>query len=104
MSELETQLRRLATNGELTYLSIVPSAGKGENGVIFVAQVSPASNYKARKTWVSYSEGRDADPVKAILKAIEGLPKLFVKGEPQRPGEEGFTSVSRVGAEPWDTA
>ncbi len=43
MSELETKLRQLAKNGELTYLSMISVAGLGEYGCTFVAQV-PAGN------------------------------------------------------------
>ena len=103
MSELETQLRRLAANGELTYLSIIPVVGKGRDGgnTVFAAQVSPASRF-------GHSEGRDPDPVAAILKAIEGLPKSFVKpekdrrvnGDAKEPPYDGFGTVEK---EPWDT-
>lgn len=97
MSELETQLRRLAANGELNYLSVVPVSGKGgTNGVIFNAQVTPASRF-------GYSEGRDADPVKALLAAIDSLPKSFVKEKPKskRPTQdelqEAFHDRAEVG-------
>lgn len=90
MSDLENGLRRLAANGELTYLSLIPVAGKGQDGVVFHASVSPSSRF-------GHSDGRDADPVKALEKAIESLPKGFTKAArrvvTQNPGE----------AEPWDT-
>jgi hypothetical protein len=100
MSELETSLRRLAKNGELTYLSLIPVAGKGENGVVFHATVSPASKW-------GNMEGRDADPVKALLAALEGLPKSFVK--PTREElQEAYYDRAETGLvinsapEPWD--
>jgi hypothetical protein len=76
VSELETKLRQLAKNGELCYLSMVTVAGKGEYGVTFVAQVTPASRF-------GYVEGRDSDPVKALLNALDALPKSFVKETPR---------------------
>jgi ribosome-associated translation inhibitor RaiA len=91
VSELETQLRRLAANGEFTYLSVIPVAGKGEYGVVFEASVSPASRF-------GHSQARDADPVAAILKAIEGLPKSMVK-EPRKLKEFGNPKAE---PEPWD--
>ena len=83
-SELEAKLRSLAANGELTYLSLTPVAGKGDHNVVFHAVVSPASRFGNRT-------GRDADPVKAILAALGGLPKSFVK-----------EIATRVEREPWD--
>jgi hypothetical protein len=125
VSELENQLRRLAANGELTYLSIIPVVGKGYDGgnTVFAAQVSPASRF-------GHSEGRDPDPVAAILKAIAGLPKSFVKepkperrvtvserimtGQKVRPGDgpgilatefggkDATQDIDRSDKEPWD--
>lgn len=100
MSQLEAQLRAIAARGELTYLSVVPVAGKGDGGVVFVAQVSPASRW-------GHVEGRDADPVNALLKAIDGLPKAMKKPtrepapEPPPPAkDDGFTGQPEP--EPWD--
>lgn len=106
MSELEEKLRALASQGELTYLSIIPVVGKGRDGgnTVFAAQVTPASRF-------GHSEGRDPDPVAAILKAIEGLPKSFVKepkpdkdrrvhGGVKDPPYDGFGTADK---EPWDT-
>jgi hypothetical protein len=97
MSELETALRQLAKNGELCYLSVVPVAGKGENGIIFTAQVSPASRF-------GHSEGRDAGPVKALLAAIDGLPKSFVKekSKPKRTVIPPPRYDHAMVEEPWD--
>ena len=61
---LETTLRDLAARGELTYVSVVPVAGKG--GIVYSATVAPASKF-------GHVFGRDADPVKAILKACAEL-------------------------------
>jgi len=94
MSGLETQLRRLAANGELTYLSLIPVAGKGVGGVVFDATVSPASKF-------GHSHGRDADPVAAILKAIEGLPKSYAKEKSKR-SLMGLGSEMPKRLEPWD--
>ena len=90
-SDLESALRQLAKNGELTYLSLIPVAGKGEYGCAFCAQVSPASRF-------GHSEGRDADPVKALLTAIEGLPKSVSKEKPPRKTREFGGKPD----EPWD--
>ena len=91
MSELERRLRQIANNGELTYLSMIPVAGKG--GVVFCAQVSPASRF-------GHSEGRDSDPVEALLKAINGLPKSFVKDKPSK--RNAPTPEPPQVSEPWD--
>ena len=82
MSQLEEKLRALARNGELTYLSMIPVAGLGEYGCTFVAQIAPASRF-------GHVEGRDADPVKAILIALDELPKAFVKEKVKRGIHEG---------------
>ncbi len=87
MSNLETKLRQLAENGELTYLSLTPLAGKG--GIVFCAQVSPASRF-------GHSEGRDADPVNAIHAAIDGLPKSFAKTKASK------RNITVQEAEPWE--
>ena len=60
---LEETLRVLANAGELSYLSIVPTAGNGRGGVVFSACYSPASKF-------GQGMARDPDPVKAILAAI----------------------------------
>ena len=74
MSELETKLRNLAARGELTHVSLVPVAGTGEYGVTFVAQVAPASRF-------GHVEGRDPDPVTALVNALDALPTLAAGGE-----------------------
>ena len=89
MSQLEEKLRALARNGELTYLSMIPVAGIGEYGCTFVAQIAPASRF-------GHVEGRDADPVKALVKALDELPKPFVKEKPQRKVKAASEP------EPWD--
>ena len=61
---LEDRLRILANAGELSHLSIIPTAGKGPGGVVFSASYSPASNW-------GHGFGRDPDPVKAIIAALE---------------------------------
>ena len=96
-SELETKLRQLAKNGELTYLSMVPVAGLGEYGATFVAQVSPASRF-------GHVEGRDDDPVKALVNAIDALPKSFVKEKVKgvAPLKHLPTPGPVADREPWD--
>ena len=88
MSDLETRLRALAANGELTYLSLAPVAGKG--GVVFAVIVSPASKF-------GHIEARDADPVAAILTALDKLPKSFTK-------ERTRKFIAADEREPWDDA
>lgn len=61
---LEDRLRVLANAGELTYLSVVPVAGKGVGGVVYTASFSPASKW-------GHGMGRDPDPVNAIFKALD---------------------------------
>jgi len=95
MSELETKLRTLARNGELTYLSMIPVAGIGEYGCTFVAQIAPASRF-------GHVEGRDADPVKALVNALDALPKPFVKEKPQRGGKKAAEQTTSADVEPWD--
>jgi hypothetical protein len=61
---LEDRLRALANAGELSYLSIVPTAGKGGGGVVYSAHWSSASKF-------GNGMGRDPDPVIAIHKALD---------------------------------
>jgi hypothetical protein len=68
---------------------MIPVAGLGEYGCTFVAQIAPASRF-------GHVEGRDGDPVKALLNALDALPKPFVKDKPQRKGK------SAPEREPWD--
>ena len=95
MSLLEEKLRALARNGELTYLSMVPVAGLGEYGCTFVAQIAPASRF-------GHVEGRDGDPVKALVNAIDALPKSFVKDKPQRKGKKADEQITSADVELWD--
>ena len=95
MSQLEEKLRALARNGELTYLSMIPVAGLGEYGCTFVAQIAPASRF-------GHVEGRDGDPVKALVKALDALPKPFVKEKPQRGGKKAADQTKSADVEPWD--
>lgn len=97
MSQLEEKLRALARNGELTYLSMIPVAGLGEYGCTFVAQVTPASRF-------GHVEGRDSDPIKALVNALDALPKTFVKDRPQRKVAAEVTPFekTRHATEPWD--
>ena len=95
MSQLEEKLRALARNGELTYLSMIPVAGLGEYGCTFVAQIAPASRF-------GHVEGRDADPVKAILIALDELPKAFVKEKVKRGGKKADEQMTSADVEPWD--
>lgn len=95
MSDLEIKLRQLAKNGELVYLSMVTVAGEGEYGCTFVAQVTPASRF-------GHVEGRDSDPVKALVNALDALPKSFVKDKPKRMRNGGDGSKMPKPTEPWD--
>ena len=98
MSQLEEKLRALARNGELTYLSMIPVAGLGEYGCTFVAQVTPASRF-------GYVEGRDSDPVQAIVNALDALPKSFVKEKKAKgvaPLKHLPTPGRAADREPWD--
>jgi hypothetical protein len=76
MTNLELELRVLATRGELTYLSLIPVAGKG--GVVYHARYTPASGF-------GHGDGRDADPVNAILAAIADRP---AEEKPKRKSRE----------------
>ena len=60
---LEDILRALAANGELTYISLAPTAGKGPGGIGWAATYSPASR------WAN-GFGKHDDPVEAIKLAI----------------------------------
>jgi hypothetical protein len=94
-SELETKLRQIAKNGELTYLSMVPVAGLGEYGCTFVAQVTPASRF-------GHVEGRDSDPVKALVNALDALPKSFVKDKAKGVAPLKHLPMAAPAPEPWD--
>jgi len=65
VSKLEKRLREIAEQGELVGLSIVPVAGKGPNDLVFVATYQPATRYGA-------AVARNADPVTAMLEALDG--------------------------------
>ena len=69
MSKLEKRLREVAERGEFSYLAVVPVAGKGPNDIVFVATYSPASRF-------GNSVARNADPVVAILEALNGEPPV----------------------------
>ena len=82
MSDLEQELRKRALAGELTYLSICPVAGKGNNAgnVVFVATYSPASQW-------GHGFGRAADPVEAILAALNDSRFKTLKSKLAKVGE-----------------
>jgi hypothetical protein len=61
---LEERLRILANAGELSHLSICPTAGKGPGGIVYSASFSPAS------AW-GHGFARDADPVNALMAALD---------------------------------
>jgi hypothetical protein len=61
---LDERLRDIAARGELTYLSLIPVAGKGTDGVVWSASYSPAS------AW-GHGMARHADPVEALMLAID---------------------------------
>lgn len=105
MSNLEEKLRVLAGKGELTYLSLVSVAGKGDYGVVFHAIVSPSSRF-------GHYEARDADPVKALVAALDTVPTskprettkiVAEKPEPRRK-TVSVGELTGTGAldEPWD--
>lgn len=91
MSNLEAQIRSLAKQGELTYLSVVSVAGKGENGIVYEARIAPASTF-------GFAQGRDADPVNAITKALADLKTLMPKRREARTAVQNGDPL-----EPWDT-
>lgn len=86
--KLETALRQLAKDGELNYICLVPVANE------FEATYTPATEF-------GHSYARHADPVTALLAAINGMPP---KG--QRP--RNYSATYRADpkrsapAEPWD--
>ena len=90
LAALAPKVRALVAKGELSYLSMTPTAGKGEHGLTWVACVCPASKF-------GHSEGRDPDPVTALIKALDGLPKSFINGkaQPRAPSQP-------AASEPWD--
>lgn len=111
MSKLEKRLREAAESGELSYLSVVPVAGKGPNDIVFLATYSPASR-------LGNSVARNADPAVAILEALETEPppavgelvtamihkprtktvsERVMEGQPVQPGDG-----PGVPSEPWD--
>lgn len=61
---LEDIIRALAANGELTYLSLAPTAGTGPGGIGWSATFSPASR------WANGFGRHESDPVEAIKMAI----------------------------------
>jgi hypothetical protein len=71
MSSLEELIRAAAARGELTYLSVVPVAGKGPNNIGWSASFSPGA------TWGT-GYGLAADPVEALKLAMldKGLGRL----------------------------
>lgn len=88
--KLDQALRYLAEAGELTYISLATSAGKGKHGVIFNAVYSPASAF-------GNGIGSDEDPVNAILKAIADKPIKKLRRAARlvviAPGEKDATLV-----------
>jgi hypothetical protein len=102
MSKLEKRLREVAAAGELTYLSVVPVAGKGPNDLVFVATYSPASRFGNIVV-------RDADPAVAILDALNGDPTREELVTPLRktanvglPGGPVNSGEPPLEPEPWD--
>lgn len=61
---LEDIIRALAANGELTHLSLTPTAGKGPGNIGWAASYSPASR------WANGFGKHETDPVEAIKMAI----------------------------------
>lgn len=61
---LEDMIRAAAAAGELTYLSLAPTAGKGPNGIGWAATFSPASR------WANGFGRHESDPVEAIKQAM----------------------------------
>lgn len=81
-ANLEDMIRAAAANGELTYISLAPTAGKGPGGIGWSACYSPASKW-------GHGFGRhESDPVEAIKLAmtddrlgslVKGLHKTLTK-------------------------
>lgn len=93
MPDLEAKLRDLAARGEFTHLSVCTVAGPGPHTVVFSASYTPA-------TADGTGFGRDADPVKAIEKALADdrlptLKKLLMKNAARKVAEP-------ADREPWE--
>lgn len=86
-ANLEDMIRASAANGELTYLSLCPIAGKG--GIVWAAVYSPSSQF-------GQGFGNDPDPIAAIKLAMNDtrlrkvvnslrktVEKSAAKGEPE---------------------
>lgn len=80
---LEDMIRTAAANGELTHLSLTPTAGTGPGNIGWSASFSPASR------WCNGFGRHDSDPVEAIKLAMNddrmgdivgGLRKTLTKG------------------------
>lgn len=80
---LEDMIRAAAKGGELTYISLAPTAGTGPGGIGWAATYSPASK------WANGFGRHESDPVEAIKLAmnddrmgevINGLRKTLTKG------------------------
>jgi len=91
--QLDEVLRELARKGELNYISLVPIAHKDAiNGVGFSATYAPATN-------CGHGFGRDADPVTAILEAVEDWAK---KRRNLRREPEPEIIAEKPRGNPWD--
>lgn len=95
MSKLEKRLRQIAEAGELVGLSVVPVAGKGPNDLVFVATYMPA-------TRVGTSVARNADPVAALLEALDGEPPPIELVTPIARTPRKKSPAPEPPAEPWD--
>jgi hypothetical protein len=90
-------IRERAARGELTYLSLAPVAGKGDNGVVYSATYSPASQW-------GHGFGRDPDPVEAIKKALADmkLSKMVKRLTEKNPEAKAVAESVEKEPEPWD--
>lgn len=74
---LEEQIRATAKRGELTYLSVIFSAGKWR------AVYTPASSF-------ANVHAESSDPVEALIAALKGGKKTRVRQEPKDHEEPDF--------------
>lgn len=85
---LDEMIRAAAANGELTYLSLAPTAGKGPQGIGWSACYSPATK------WGQGFGRHESDPVMACKLAmtderlgnvVGALHRTLVKAAPTNP-------------------
>ena len=92
MADLEKRIRDIAAIGNLTYVSLVPVAGKG--GIVWIARVSPANRGNGEGT--SHFDGKDADPVKALHAALDGIKMPKTRAKPASDNKKYDWDVHEV--------